>query len=1387
MSSVSGDNLSAIAQSQGDDASVAVPPVEGEDSMSEGTSVDPGEDIPQPADIPVNGPNVVVGDGGQGDRPATALPDEAIEFLNNTVGGVAAEDIVRVLRKRRITSPAMFELLDAEGCALLSEDLEDKINTLGLRALGRFYADKKAKRRRLATVPKEKEFDALLRRLQDTCAAKYGGFRVPGRFLLPPALFSRLQKGDEVDLDQMVTGSAASGDTNHKLTFDTALKTFSIDEVGGKSRPPLCHSAGLVLAMVKWGLSASLLGQLEPIHVLCYMARVAEACLNCSSGISVMKAIDLDLRTEARRGASTSSLGVQLTQEFGDIVLRHSAAGQVAACFSSQSKFAEKGSGRMANRGNPKEQICRYYPLGRCFAGDKCKFKHLPSDAPQGRNGNSMKDTGKPKSVTGASPIARSRETRETMEPTLQDIVDTAQSRVPPMLEAARCLSSRHRQANGLLQTELFNDNTYKDGGFSALPTAPAHNESSDEVLRTGTAVAVTILEEAETHGLLRSFREVNGSPTAEQASALRGIADRVGESCRTRIADLLKVNLSPPSNGNHIYCDLLHALAVAFNDPDVDFPLLCSQGLPLGITEGIPPCPLYPTYHPKAQESYPVPREHHNYRSMKDPAARQSVAMTLEEEEQRGFIRKLSPAEAADPGRTFTPRAAIPKGDSPDDGFRVIDDFLRSNTNMRASVPNTNTLPGGTDLRRMVGSLCDEFPDVEFLPFKLDFQAAYRHLGIRPSERRHVCFMHEAPDGSKEFFENLALPFGLNSSGYWFVRFASLGQRCIVTVLTAILKSRGLPVARGGLQYVDDGFWLLLKCFYYEAAVIVTMMWHLLGATVSFPKLRVGVEMVDCIGITVDLSDSMPAFSIREAKVQKLADMLSSLLATEKIHIKTLRSLTGKLTHYTQLRLFLRSYTQPFYALESIMAKKNLFVATCPRSSEIGAIARFFLELVSDPRSLAPVGPLSYRVRLKAITATVMVDASTRAVAGVLALGTCDTSIDSLGPWVCLLKDRAIPQESRNVSAFKLIAACLGLKVLENIVGSASSCNVVIYTDSEGRNLHHEVNDFVRSAVAESTRKGYTAAENLYIKIIYGRDNMEESIYPLSGNLLLLYIYVMSKVGYASSTIRTYVCGLKSRNLENGFRLSKIETERIRRAVKAAEKQGGTSSSGGIGVVTPKLVLRPAHLRAARNPGASRDPCWVAMLLCVFALLRARECLALRLGDLRFSVRGGMDVVKIAIRKSKCDQVGKGALLTVGCAKGSKRRPCGERLCPVHNLYRYLTLGCAEGRWQRCKEALVFVAPEHMGEPLTYNGFLLGVRRLLGGVTGHGTGVTTHALRRSEANWLWQVGVPLFNIREFGRWSTRGTLEDRYLSGATQSQQFLYCAAALEGQYKGI
>ncbi|KAF4649499.1 hypothetical protein FOL47_002030 [Perkinsus chesapeaki] len=279
-------------------------------------------------------------------------------------------------------------------------------------------------------------------------------------------------------------------------------------------------------------------------------------------------------------------------------------------------------------------------------------------------------------------------------------------------------------------------------------------------------------------------------------------------------------------------------------------------------------------------------------------------------------------------------------------------------------------------------------------------------------------------------------------------------------------MEALGMAQIAGGLQYVDDGFWLLLRTFYYEAVAIITMFWHLIGAEVSFPKVRVGIDAVDCIGVTVDMSAPQgPSFAIKREKVEKLKSMLVGLLQGEKISLRNLRSLTGKLTHYTQLRLFLRSYIQPFHALISVMVKKGIVVAKCPKTSEIGRIAAFFVQVLEDLRALAPVGPLSRRMQLRSLTAVVMVAASTYAVGGVLALCAGGSSYPAssnvkyfrtklstttLGGWSCLLKDPEIPAESRNVTAFELLAACLAVINLERAFGSLGCFNVVMYTDNE-------------------------------------------------------------------------------------------------------------------------------------------------------------------------------------------------------------------------------------------------------------------------------------------------------------------------------------------------
>ncbi|KAF4648499.1 hypothetical protein FOL47_003147, partial [Perkinsus chesapeaki] len=408
----------------------------------------------------------------------------------------------------------------------------------------------------------------------DECAAKHGGFRVPGRFLLPPALFSRLQKGEEVGLDQMITGSAASGDVNHKFTIDTTTQTFQVDEFAGKAKPPVCRSAGLLLAMCKWGLSASLMGQLESIHVLCYMARIAEACLNCSSGISVMKAIDFDLRSEARRGSSTSSLGIQLASEFGDIVARHSAAGQVAACLGNHPQGADRSNRRGSSRGSTKDLLCLYFPQGKCYAGDRCKFKHVSPDTERRSNGskdsNQKADTDRIKNGRGEVVILPKGSPSASRPVSAED--SAAQKMEHARVIETWCSNARSALGNG----NLFADERFKDGGFGVVPGPHLVSAISQETRKEGAVIGKIILEEARRGGLMSLLQSLHGAPSEDQSSALKETADVVAEACRIRIATHLHVSLSRPENGNHIYCDLLYAIASALGDPDTEFPLLC-------------------------------------------------------------------------------------------------------------------------------------------------------------------------------------------------------------------------------------------------------------------------------------------------------------------------------------------------------------------------------------------------------------------------------------------------------------------------------------------------------------------------------------------------------------------------------------------------------------------------------------------------------------------------------------------------------------------------------------------------------------------------------------------------------------------------------------------
>ncbi|KAF4684510.1 hypothetical protein FOZ63_024872 [Perkinsus olseni] len=625
-----------------------------------------------------------------------------------------------------------------------------------------------------------------------------------------------------------------------------------------------------------------------------------------------------------------------------------------------------------------------------------------------------------------------------------------------PFEAALRSLESEAGQA---VADDVFGDNSFKDGGPCNLPgTAPTLSPGCDSV---GKRIAAVLWDAGKASGFSDTLRSVSGAPTEDQVGLLQGQASVAAAAASREIKRMLGIQDAETQPENRVDGRLLEALARELGVDDVEFGKLCADGLPIGISREIPPCPLFPRYKKKTHPPFPAKRVgqgFRNYPSMSDPCAVEAVDETVRREQALGFIRQLSAEEVNDPSRTFVPRGSIPKKDGK---VRVVDDYLRANINLRANVPNTCELPSVVNTRRLVGELQEKYPTRKWLLFELDLESAYRYLGVAREERKHLSFCHRDGNGVTTYFENCSLPFGLNSSGFWFVRYVRAVQSCAAKILQAWLPEG----SAAGLMYVDDGLWLVDPEHYIEVCTVISLLWTLIGSRLSFKKMRAGQRLGCFIGVTLDVESPGEArFFLSAEKLARTKELLTGLVRTGKISLQDLASLAGKLSHYSQLRPFLKPHLQPFFGLKAAMEHRSLAVAKCPRGSEVSIVASFFLTLLALPSSAHPAGGISRAVRTRSQTLTIATDASLTALGGVIALSGpasgprvfffrtllgVASGDPGLSQWGDLVKDVSTGCESRNIVALELLAAALGLLAADSVVKGAADYNVVLFTDN--------------------------------------------------------------------------------------------------------------------------------------------------------------------------------------------------------------------------------------------------------------------------------------------------------------------------------------------------
>lgn len=197
--------------------------------------------------------------------------------------------------------------------------------------------------------------------------------------------------------------------------------------------------------------------------------------------------------------------------------------------------------------------------------------------------------------------------------------------------------------------------------------------------------------------------------------------------------------------------------------------------------------------------------------------------------------------------------------------------------------------------------------------------------------------------------------------------------------------------------------------------------------------------------------------------------------------------------------------------------------------------------------------------------------------------------------------------------------------------------------------------------------------------------------------------------------------------------------------------------------------VSRPESLKVFRNNLPREDIFSRAMLVGIFALLRAGGLLNLRWGDLSFSNVDGISstpLSSIKIRRSKTDKCGVGQLAYIACTAEAVRSfqiedvtsdPC--ELCPVHAV-----LTTKPPRF----------SPEERVFSIRYDRFLDQVRKRLGPIIGHETvnDYGTHTLRRTGAQLLhrsWPADSPTF--MRAGRWRSAAVLESLHDSAEDKAK----------------
>ena len=268
---------------------------------------------------------------------------------------------------------------------------------------------------------------------------------------------------------------------------------------------------------------------------------------------------------------------------------------------------------------------------------------------------------------------------------------------------------------------------------------------------------------------------------------------------------------------------------------------------------------------------------------------------------------------------------------------------------------------------------------------------------------------------------------------------------------------------------------------------------------------------------------------------------------------------------------------------------------------------------------------------------------------------------------------------------------------------------------------------------------------------------------FPVNEKLLCYFATKLANDGLAPQTIKVYLSAVRSMQLSLGLPCPREESTLpvLKRVLDGIRRARATQNSG-----TPRIrmpitvtVLRQIRTEINRSPEAEPDRLafWAIATVAFFGFFfRLGELLVgteaeytaashLSWGDVAVDCNSAASLVKIHLRKSKCDQFGAGADILLG------RTGCD--LCPVVAIFAY--------RSQRGRSPGHFFL-DGEGKIITKPRFITQLRGYLKSAGLPSDQFAGHSFRIGAATTAAQVGMEDSIIQTLGRWHSAAFL--RYI-----------------------